>query len=80
MRQLLICAPVSIAPHLPEQATYSVYESINCPACGQAMWIGERGKNVMAEGDTDCMCMICAVQRGVAPQRGNITRLTDKDN
>jgi len=63
--KLLVCPPVTLAPNFPgwPENAYSAWEESICPDCGGKVWLGERGKKAIAEGQVLVTCAACAVSK-----------------
>jgi hypothetical protein len=83
--KLVLCAPVAPVGGItfdPDTAPYSHYAQVDCPRCSKAMWVGERGAALVAEGAAEWLCMLCAFEIGTVegPPPFKMGRLTDRDS
>ena len=61
--KIITCAPASKAAELGYPNTH--YEKVECPECGQQMYLGPRSKKLHLTEKIPMMCMECAVKSGL---------------
>jgi hypothetical protein len=80
VKKIVACVPVAVAPDHPAKNTYSIYEQVDCPECGNPMWLGARSK-IQVERGAVMLCMYCLSNldemRGI--NNFSIIKLTDLD-
>lgn len=75
---LAVCVNAELAPDFPAHATYSTFEKMPCPDCGQDMWVGANVKAMVESGAARATCMVCAIEKhGITSSKGMIS-LTGK--
>ena len=80
--QIVVCPPLVAIADLkfdPATAPYSEYTQVECPHCGQGMWLGARGRIEVESGRAQMICVLCAVATGLMEPDTPLQRLTDRD-
>lgn len=75
---LVVCIPVRAKPDHGATATYSTFDNVPCPDCGEGMWLGAHSKT-LHEADPKLVkitCMLCALRHYGLKGTEKITPLT----
>jgi len=60
MVRVIACAPVEM-PGMPSHPNINHYEQVDCPRCGQQMYLGPRSKIKHETEGIPIACMSCAL-------------------